>query len=68
MASHDIQFAGDGVNFLTTVIAGLAGNERTFTWTVPDSLPKTGTGRIKIIARDAHGNAGEAVSGKLKIK
>jgi TolB protein len=68
VASHEIQFAGDGVNFSTTVIAGLAGNERSFTWTVPDSLPKTGAGRIKIIARDAQGNAGEVVSGKLKIK
>ena len=68
VASHEIQFAGDGVNFSTTVIAGLAGNERSFTWTVPDSLPKTGAGRIKIIARDGQGNAGEVVSGKLKIK
>lgn len=68
VTSHDILFADDGVNFSTTVIAGLAGNERSFTWTVPDSLPKTGTGRIKIIARDAQGNAGEAVTPKLKIK
>jgi hypothetical protein len=68
VASHEILFAEDGVNFSTTVIAGLVGNERSFTWTVPDSLPKTGTGRIKIIARDAQGNAGEAVSGNLKIK
>ncbi len=68
VASHDILFAEDGANFSTTVIAGLAGNEQSFTWTVPDSLPKTGSGRIKIIARDAEGNAGEAVSGKLKIK
>ncbi len=68
VASHDIEFAEDGVSFSSTVMAGLAGNEQSFTWTVPDSLPKTGTGRIKIIARDAVGNAGEAVSGKLKIK
>ena len=68
LASHQILFAEDGVNFLTTVIAGLAGNEQSFTWIVPDSLTKTGTGRIKVIARDAQGNAGETVSKKLKIK
>ncbi len=68
VASHEILFAEDGVIFSTTVISGLAGNERSFTWIVPGSLPKTGTGRIKIIARDAQGNAGETVSGKLKIK
>ena len=68
VASHEILFAEDGLNFSTTVIAGLAGDERSFTWTVPDSLAKTGTGRIKIIALDAQGNAGETVSGRLKIK
>jgi Tol biopolymer transport system component len=68
VASHEILFAEDGVTFSTSVIAGLAGNQQSFTWAVPDSLPKTGTGKIKIIARDAQGNVGEAVSGKLKIK
>jgi len=68
VASHEILFAEDGVTFSTSVIAGLAGNQQSFTWAVPDSLPKTGTGKIKIIARDAQGNAGETVSGKLKIK
>jgi hypothetical protein len=35
---------------------------------VPDSLPKTASGRVKIIAPDAQGNAGERVFGKLKIR
>jgi hypothetical protein len=68
VASHEILFAADGMTFSTPVIAGLAGNKQSFTWTVPDSLPKTEAGRIKVIARDAQGNAGESVSGKLKIK
>lgn len=68
VTSHDILFAADGVTFSTPVIAGLAGDKQSFTWTVPDSLSKTESGRIKIIARDAQRNTGESVSGKLKLK
>ena len=68
VTSQEILFAADGVTFSTPVIVGLTGDRQSFTWTVPDSLPKTESGRIKIIARDARGNTGESVSGKLKLK
>ena len=69
VASQDLVFASEGSSFTTTVISGLAGSTRNFTWTVPATILPTKTGVIKIIATDRSGNRGEAVStSRLSIK
>ncbi|MBI4748337.1 MAG: hypothetical protein HY774_07590 [Acidobacteria bacterium] len=68
VASQSIAYAGEGENFALTVIEGLAGDTTSFTWTVPASLGKTKTGRIKVTARDTAGNLGDAISPLFTIK
>lgn len=68
VVAHDLLFASDGVNFSTTILSGLPGNVRQFTWMVPASLAKTQTGVVKVVARDAAGNSGSGVSPTISIK
>jgi hypothetical protein len=67
VVSHDILFSADGTTFSTTVAAGLQGSSQSFTWVVPDSVPKTKRGVVKVVARDAAGNTGNSVSRRLRI-
>lgn len=66
--SLDILFARDGVTFDVIVAQGLAGELESYVWTIPETVAKTKRGAVKVVARDAAGNAGEAVSGRLKIR
>ena len=66
--SHDLRFAADGSTFDTVVISGLDGSTQNFVWTIPASVPKTKTGRVLIIARDAAGNTGVGTSQEITIK
>ncbi|MBX7222953.1 MAG: YncE family protein [Blastocatellia bacterium] len=68
VAAHDLRFAGNGTDFATEIVTGLAGSTQTFTWAIPTTLPKTLTGIIKVTARDVAGNTGEAISGIVQIK
>lgn len=63
VVSHDIVYAGDARNFTLSVVSGLSGTTQNFTWTISSSVPKTTTGAVKVIARDAAGNLGEATAG-----
>ncbi|MBX7222964.1 MAG: right-handed parallel beta-helix repeat-containing protein [Blastocatellia bacterium] len=68
VTAQDVLYATDGNTFGLTVAAGLPGTQRSFAWTVPASLAKSKVGVVKIVARDAVGNSGEAVSGSFVIK
>ncbi len=68
VVSHDVLYATDGTTFSTTVVTGLAGNQQQFAWTVPASFAKTKVARVKVIARDAATNSGEAVSSVFVVK
>jgi hypothetical protein len=65
--SHDILLATDGVNFNTTIATNLSGFTQSFNWSVPGTLSTT-SARIRVIARDAAGNAGQADSGLFTIR
>ncbi|MBX7224346.1 MAG: right-handed parallel beta-helix repeat-containing protein [Blastocatellia bacterium] len=60
---HDLIFAD-----VTPVVSGLSGAMQSFTWTVTPNIPKKTTGTIKVTARDAAGNVGEAASGVLAVQ
>ncbi len=68
VTSHDVLYATDGGAFSTTVVTGLAGTQQQFIWTLPSTLPKTKIARVKVIARDAAGNTGEAISTSFVVK
>ena len=68
VASQEVLYATDGTTFSTTVVTGLTGTQQQFAWTVPASLAKTKVARVKVIARDAASNSGEAVSGTFVVK
>ncbi|MBX7224265.1 MAG: right-handed parallel beta-helix repeat-containing protein, partial [Blastocatellia bacterium] len=51
-----------------TLAAGLTRTAQSFAWTVPGTVAKTKTGVVKVVARDAAGNTGEAVSNPFVIK
>ncbi|HNB70823.1 MAG TPA: right-handed parallel beta-helix repeat-containing protein, partial [Acidobacteriota bacterium] len=68
VVSQDVLYATDGTTFSTTVATGLAGTQQQFAWTVPASFAKTKVARVKVIARDATTNQGEAVSGTFVVK
>ena len=63
VVSHDLLFADT-----TPVVSGLPGSTQTFTWTVPASIPKKTVGTVRVTARDAAGNVGEAVSNVLMVQ
>ena len=65
VASHDVVFASDGINFNTTLASGLAGNATTFTFRVP-TIGVTNAA-IRVNAKDAAGNVGSATVGSLRI-
>lgn len=65
IVSHDIQISLDGTNF-TPLATGLPGNITSAMVTIPNT--KTKMAMIRVIAKDAAGNMGSAVSGKFKIK
>lgn len=68
VSTHDLSFAADGSNFSTTIVTGLSGSTRQFTWTVPSTVAKTQTGVVRVAAKDAAGNTGLGVSGGVSIK
>src|SRR5205823_11761550 len=65
VTSHNIAFAGDGSNFNTSLVSGLAGNVQSFQFKVPSV--STTSGAIRVQALDAAGNVGMAVVGQLTI-
>ncbi len=67
VASYDVQFAADGVSFVT-VVASLPGSSTETTWTVPASVPKAKSGAVRVVAYDGAGNAGFSSAVGLKIK
>lgn len=66
VVSHEIQLSKDNGATFATLNTGIPGNVSSFQITVPTGKVKKGV--IKVIARDAAGNAGEGVSGVFKIK
>lgn len=68
VASHDIDFAPDGVNFTVSIASDLAGNTRSFNWPIGTDFPKTKNGLVRVRAHDQAGNAGSAISRNLVIK
>ncbi|MBX7223407.1 MAG: GPI anchored serine-threonine rich family protein [Blastocatellia bacterium] len=69
LARHDLLLALDGVNYSTTVVTGLSGAARSFTYAIPATLPKAKAAKIRVIALDAVGNAAQDESdGGVKVK
>lgn len=68
VTAQDVLYATDGTGFGLTVAAGLPGTMQTFTWTIPSTVAKSKVGVVKIVARDAAGNTGEALSIPFVIK
>lgn len=66
VVSHEFQFSPDNGNNFVTFAQNLPGNIQSLTIPVPNM--KINQALIKIIARDAAGNAGEGFSGVFKIK
>lgn len=67
VTSHDVLLSTDGgESFPTVLAAGLPGSQKSLTFIVPNVKGKKSY--IKVIATDAAGNRGEAVSAKFKIK
>ncbi|MBI4850361.1 MAG: hypothetical protein HY819_00905 [Acidobacteria bacterium] len=64
--SHEFQFSPDNGNNFVTFAQNVPGNIQSLTIPVPNM--KINQALIKIIARDAAGNAGEGLSGVFKIK
>lgn len=65
--SQDVAFAGDGATFTTPVASGLTASTQSFSWSIPTTLAKTKTGRLRVLARDAAGNSGEATTDGVLI-
>ncbi|MEW6735731.1 MAG: hypothetical protein AB1489_30850 [Acidobacteriota bacterium] len=65
VVAHNILFARDGVNFNNVLAGGLAGNQQSFQFVVPQT--NTTTARIRVLAIDAAGNTGMATSGAFTI-
>jgi CubicO group peptidase (beta-lactamase class C family) len=69
VVTHDIEYASDGTSFSTTIAVGLSREVQAYTWTIPSSLPRSKSARIKVSARDAAGNVGEGITrGVLIVK
>jgi hypothetical protein len=66
IASHEIQLSRDSGATFSPLATGVPGNVQSFQVTFPNEKIKKAV--IKVIARDAAGNAGEGVSGVFKIK
>jgi YD repeat-containing protein len=59
VTSQEIRFSTDGgITFPTVIATGLASNVNSFNWSIPGNFSTAGLGRIRVIARDAAGNAG----------
>lgn len=65
--SHEIWLAPDGVHFNTPIATGLSGFAQSFDWSVPTTLASS-QARIRVMARDAAGNVGQAESGPFAIR
>ncbi|HXF05639.1 MAG TPA: Ser-Thr-rich GPI-anchored membrane family protein [Blastocatellia bacterium] len=66
VASHDLYFSSNGGATFSPIATGLSGSQQSFSWTVPNNLA-TSRAQIRVIARDAAGNAGQATSGNFTI-
>ncbi len=68
VVSQDILFSTDGgISFPTVVASGLGGNQTSFFWTIPVGAI-TSSARLRITARDAAGNIGQAETGNFVIR
>jgi hypothetical protein len=66
IVSHEIQLSRDEGRTFSSLATGVAGNLQSFQVNIPNEKVKKAV--IKVIAKDAAGNAGEGVSGVFKIK
>lgn len=66
VASQDLLFSTNGGATFSPIVTGLSGSEQSFSWTVPNNLT-TSRAQIRVIARDAAGNTGQATSGNFTI-
>ena len=66
VASHNIQFAADGLSFNTTLAAGLPGTATAFQFMVPGI--SAANAALRVQALDASGNIGSATVGSLVIQ
>ena len=68
VTSQAVDLSTDGgKTFATSIAAGLSGNQQSYTWIVPASIPPSRTAVVRITATDAAGNSQTAVSGPLSI-
>lgn len=66
VTSHDLFFSTNGGATFSPIATGLSGSQHSFSWTVPNNLT-TSRAQIRVIARDAAGNTGQATSGNFTI-
>ncbi|RMG52994.1 MAG: PKD domain-containing protein, partial [Acidobacteria bacterium] len=67
VVSHELWLAPDGVHFDTPIATNLSGFAQSFDWSVPSNLVSN-QARLRVIARDAAGNVGQAESGPFAIR
>jgi hypothetical protein len=69
VTSQELLVSLDGGETFLMIASSLESQARSFTWTVPESLPRTKKALIKIVASDANGAVAEGLSaGDLRIK
>lgn len=69
LASQKILVSVDGGDSFVEIAPSLGGEARSFTWTLPETLPKTKRALIKIVATDINGASAEGMSARtLRIK
>lgn len=66
VVSHDVLLSMDGGTNFTPLVTGQPGNVQSISVTIPNSKIKKGV--IRVVAKDAAGNAGMGSSGIFKVK
>jgi len=67
--SQEVLISLDGGDSFIVISSGLGGEVRDFSWTLPESIPKTKKALIKVVATDISGaNAEGITAGTLRIK
>jgi hypothetical protein len=67
VASYEVQFAADGSDF-ATVVEEVPGASTNVVWTIPQSIPKTKVGAVRLVGYDAAGNAAFSAPVGLVVK
>jgi hypothetical protein len=67
VTSHEIQLSTNGGLSFSAIAANLSGGQQSFIWNVPDNICAA-QARIRVVARDAAGNTGQATSGIFTIR